>query len=393
MKTLLSAAFALTLLLAGATRTLASESTAAPEPIPAAIGKQFVDAINSANGSALNHLIDVDALSARVLRNLDLNALDQERYVVLLQSRFGLLGYSVAAQMAAQNARAALVRSAAIDTGHEFLVRITTRDAKDNLAHGYLQVQLDPQGRIVDWYDHSLALSMSGQLAFSAASMLTTGEIARMLFGDVDEAIATATGMKEFADLVTAGALGPAHEALLALPPALHERREFATLRATLARNVSITAYRDALADLARRHGDTDDLQLILVDHYLLADQPDRALQAVERAAQAIVDDEVMDANRCHALLELGRKAEALAACDRAIARDPKFETPHWTRVRIGLKTEDAPLAIESLLGVEDAQGKKLKAGWMRKNAAYAWLVTQPEFSAWAAGREDATPE
>ena len=78
---------------------------------------------------------------------------------------------------------------------------------------------------------------------------------------------------------------------------------------------------------------------------------------------------------------------------DRAIARDPKFETPHWTRVRIGLKTEDAPLAIESLLGVEDAQGKKLKAGWMRKNAAYAWLVTQPEFSAWAAGREDATPE
>lgn len=192
MKTLLSAAFALTLLLAGATRTLASESTAAPEPIPAAIGKQFVDAINSANGSALNHLIDVDALSARVLRNLDLNALDQERYVVLLQSRFGLLGYSVAAQMAAQNARAALVRSAAIDTGHEFLVRITTRDAKDNLAHGYLQVQLDPQGRIVDWYDHSLALSMSGQLAFSAASMLTTGEIARMLFGDVDEAIATA---------------------------------------------------------------------------------------------------------------------------------------------------------------------------------------------------------
>jgi hypothetical protein len=146
-------------------------------------------------------------------------------------------------------------------------------------------------------------------------------------------------------------------------------------------------AYREALAELARRHGEVDDLQFILIDHYLLSGQYELVLRAVDRAARIIGDDEVMDSNRCAALLGLGRKADALAACDRAIARDGKFETPRWTRVRLALETEDAPLAIESLNGVEKAWGSRLDPGKLAANKTYAWLTKQPEFAVWAAER------
>lgn len=174
---------------------------------------------------------------------------------------------------------------------------------------------------------------------------------------------------------------------LLEMPDSIRERREFATLRVALARSAGMEAYREALAELARGHGTDSDLQFILIDHYLLTGQNELALRAVDAAAEVVGDDEVMDSNRCAALLALGRKADALAACDRAIARDPAFETPRWTRVRLGLETRDAPLAIESLTGIEQVQGWRFDAARVAANETYAWLAQQPEFAAWAGER------
>lgn len=349
--------------------------------------QRLVAAINEADGPALNELIDVEALGARVLRNLDPNAADHTHYLAALRLQHATLGYSVAAQMKQQSAKAALMQPSPSRPGDGFLVRITTTDANDNQGHGYLQVELGEDGRIVDWYDHSLALSMSGQLAFSAASLLTPEQVAHMLFGKDIEAVETALVMQRLAFALTAGDLRQAHGLLLEMPESIQARREFATLRATMARSVGMAAYREALAELARRHGDADELQFILIDHYLLSGKHELALRAVDRAARLVGDDEVMDVNRCTALLGLGRKAEALAACDRSIARDPKFETPRWTRVRLAIETADAPLAIESLTGVEQAQGRRIDAARLAKNDYYAWLVQQPEFAAWAAER------
>lgn len=374
-----------------ATAALPKAALAEPSDQKTAAGtstaQRLVTAINDADGPALNELIDIDALGARVLRNIDLNAVDRTRYLAGLRTQHAMLGHSVAAQMRQQKAAAKLMPPSPSRAGSGFLVRITTTDPNGNQAHGYLQVELGDDGRIVDWYDHSLALSMSGQLAFSAAGMLTTGQVAQLLFGKAGDAVATATLMQRLAMASAAGDLRGAHGLLLQMPEPIQARREFATLRVAMARSVGMEAYGEALAELARRHGEVDDLQFILIDHYLLSGQHELALRAVDRAASVIGDDEVMDSSRCTALVALGRKVDALAACDRAIARDAKFETPRWTRVRLALETEDAPLAIESLNGVEEAWGNRFDPGKLVANKAYAWLTKQPEFAVWAAER------
>jgi len=373
-----------------------AESVAAKTPADASTGQRFVTAINAASGSELNALMDADGIAERVLGKLKLNGVEQALYVKRLSAEYGMLGYSVAAQMLAQRAKATLLRSSPEGDGGDgggFLARITTTDANNNVAFGYLQVSLDREGRIVDWYDHALASSMSGQLAFSAAKMLTPAQVAQMLLGKAGDAADLAVLMTAFANAVNSGDMPLAHALLLEMPESIKARREFATLRVNMARSVGMEAYGEALADLARRHGTADELQFILIDHYLLSGKFELALQAVNRAARVIGDDEVMDANRCHALIDLGRKTDALAACDRAIARDPTFELPRWSRVRLALKTQDAPLAIQSLTGVEQAQGgKKLNAGNLAKNSEYAWLATQPEFAEWGADRGASPP-
>lgn len=355
--------------------------------------ERFVAAINAGDGGALNELIDVDALGERVLRNLGLNVVDRTRYLAGLRMQHSMLGYSVAAQMAQQKAVAVLAKPALPGAGEEFLVRFTMTDANDNEAHGYFQVELGEDGRIVDWYDHSLAMSISGQLAFSAAGLLTTPQIAQLFFGkDVDVAD-TAVTMQRLALAINSANMRTAHDLLLQMPEPIKARREFATLKVTFARSIGMQEYRDALAELASRHGDADDLQFILIDHYFLTGRYDLGLGAVERAERIVGQDEVMDSTRCALLFKLERKAEALAACDRSIALNPRFETPRWTKVTLALATKDAPLAIASLTGVEEArQGERLDAKRLAANKSYAWLVAQPEWPAWASERGWAAP-
>lgn len=351
------------------------------------IGTQFAAAITAGDGAALNEMIDVGALGERVIAGLDANAADKLRYLASLRLQYASLGESVALQMSAQNAEAAFVRSLPRDEGSAFMVRITTRDALNNLAHGYLEVEINDAGDIVDWYDHTVALSLSRQLQFTASGTLTSAQFGRLLLGVTDESIQSTTSMRSFVTSLKVGDMAGAYGALIVMPESLQQRREHATLRASLSRYVGMDAYRSELAALADRHGDAPELQYVLIDHFLLTNQHEHALAAIDGAARAIGDDEVMEVNRCHVYFAQGRKTNAMAACDRAIALDPHFETPRWTLVRIGLESQDAALAVASLRGVEEATGEQLDAGRLGRNKVYAWLVEQPEWAPWAAER------
>jgi len=351
------------------------------------IGNRFAAAISAGDGAALNAMIDIGALSERVIDGLDASAVDKLRYVASLKLHYAHLGASVAAQMRVQRATAHFVRAMPRKQGAAFLVRIDSRDAGGNLAHGYLEVELNDEGRIVDWYDHATALSMSRQLRFTLGGTLSVTQVARLMFGAGDWSEEDAKAMVGLVATLQVGNLAQSYVVLKSLSAPMQARREVATLRVVLSRHAGMDAYREELAALAAHHRQDRELQLILIDHYLLTNDYEGALAAIDGAAQAIGNDQVMEANRCHVYLAQGRKDDAIAACDRAIRLDPTFDTPRWTRVRIGLETKDAALAIASLSGTEEASGSRLKAAGLARNDVYAWLIEQPEWAPWASAR------
>lgn len=363
---------------------LACITTAGAEASRVPTVDRFVAAINAGDADALGALLDAEALAARVIRGLVLDAKVRRDYLKVLGPQFSQYVRHYGAQLAAQKATAR--RMPAPGAGAA-LVRITTRDRSGNHAHNYLRLDTDDQGRIVDWYDHALAQPLSQQLVQQSRTVLSPAQAAQLYVGQAHATAEVAELLAEVAMRTAVGDFRSAHAKLLTMPQSVRQYRVFATLRVAMARHVSVDAYREALSALARHHGDDDDLQFILIDHYLLDRQFAQALGTIDRAARLLGNDEVMEANRCAALTELKRKTDAIAACDRAIALNTAFETPRWTRVRIGLLTEDAALAIASLTGVETAQAKRLDARQLAAMPYYAWLVKQPEWIAWAAER------
>lgn len=348
---------------------------------------RWVAAINKADVDALAGLIDPHDLAVRVLGALAQDAKDREFYLKTLSAQFASHGQRYGLQLKGQRATAAVVRTSAAHPGVPDLVRITTRDRRGNHAHTYLWLELNADGEIVDWYDHAYGQKLSAQLVLQALSVLSAVEAARLYFGEAAATAEVASILSDVAIRIAGSDPRAAHAELMKMPDSLHAHRAYATLRLALARHVDPEAYREALSALARHHGDADDLQFILIDHYLLGLEFTAALRTIDRAAQVLGNDEVMEANRCVALTEMKRKADAVAACDRAIALAPRFETPRWTRVRIGLLTEDAALALVSLTGVEVALGQPLDADELASLPYYAWLVQQPEWEPWAAER------
>lgn len=177
----------------------AATAHALEKPIGADTGKRFVAAINTADAAAFNDMLDADAIAAHVLGGIAPDALERTGFQNVLSSKYSMLGWSLSGQFTAGKARAKLVSA----TDGEALVRVTMGEPGD-LAHSYMRLKVGASGKIEDWYDYALAMSMSEQLRFSAASEIPFTTLVAMLFGRSDDA-ATVAKFKSFATHVVQG--------------------------------------------------------------------------------------------------------------------------------------------------------------------------------------------
>lgn len=319
-------------------------------------------------------MLDADAIAAHVLGGIAPDALERTGFQNVLSSKYSMLGWSLSGQFTAGKARAKLVSA----TDGEALVRVTMGEPGD-LAHSYMRLKVGASGKIEDWYDYALAMSMSEQLRFSAASEIPFTTLVAMLFGRSDDA-ATVAKFKSFAAHVIQGNPAAAYKTLQSMPDEVKAARAYATLSVVLSRQLGMDTYRETLNALVKAHGEDKELQFILIDHYFMAEQYEKMLAAIAAAEQELGADEVMSTQRCAALIGMQSYQDALVACDRALAIDPTFDTALWTRVRLGLTSKDAQLVVASLERVEEATGNPIDYDKLSQREAYAWVREQEPF-------------
>jgi tetratricopeptide (TPR) repeat protein len=349
--------------------------------------ERFAAALGAADADAINALIHVDALAARVLDGMPEDAPQRADYHARLRESAATLGQSIAAQLAAGGGVARVV--ARRPDGP--LVRITLRNGGRATGHNYYRLRLHDDGRVADWYDHALGMWTSDTLRFTSASLLSSGDLALLLFRD-REALQHAAAVRRVALHLQVGDQAGAYEALQSLPEDVLERRDVATMAYGLSRAIGVAAYRENLARVARLYGDDPQLQFALIDHYMLESKFDRMLAAVASIEREFGADEVVLNNRCAALVGLKRYAEALTACDAVLAIDPKDDTALWTRVRMALEQGDAAQVVAALRRVEDATGTTMDFESLGRREAYAGVRDAPEFKALVASRSEAQP-
>ena len=355
------------------------------QPNAAATGEAIAAALNKRDVEAIFRVMDVDAVTRLVVKDLGLN--DADRASV-----------SKGFPKALRNNLEIGVRTIEGTKGSAKFMRGGKREAKPfallrydlgDQGIDYVEYYLAPSGRVEDWYVHSLATLYSTSAALGLATIFKTDS---MLFGLLGTRMTTEADTRPFAELrarLQKQDFAGAHKALEAFPEGFRKTRQWALMRVTYGARIDDATHRAALSYLAQNFGQDPALQFMLIDHYIFEKQFDRSLAALAALERAIGGEDAATANlRGRILIPTRRYEDAAKACRRGMALEPDHQPAYWCLVEVGLEANNGKVTIEGLTAYEKAFQVEFDPARLAGIDAYKAISKTPEFAAWAKRRK-----
>jgi hypothetical protein len=370
----------ITLALAG----LALSLQALAQPNAAATGEALAAALNERDLEAVFALMDVEAVTRLVMKDLGLNASDREA----MRKAFprGLrnnLDISIKS-IDGTKGSAKFMRGGAREARPYALVRFDLGDQ----GIDYVEYYLTAAGKVEDWYVHSLATHYSTSARLSLATLFKTDSL---LFGLFGSRITSDADVKPFTELrvaLQAQDFAGAYRALERFPEGFRKTRLWAMMRVTYGGRVDDATHRASLRYLAQNFGGDADLQFVLIDHYLFEDQFDKALASIGALERAIGGEDGATANlRGSTLIGAKRFDEAAQACRRGMAIERDHKPAYWCLVSAGLANRNGKIAVEGLKAYEKAFSIEFDLDKLGELENYREIARTPEFAAWKKSR------
>jgi hypothetical protein len=295
-----------------------------------------------------------------------------------------------------ENGRMKIARGFMANIGEEVFVeqpgagkRTLLRKQGKNLGSGvdYLEFKLTADGCVFDWT--SMANGGAATDLMRQNILLTrddAGILARV-FG-IERVDA-----QQVKQLVALGsAIGRADQkaavqALDGMKSLARNSYELTMLRVTmLSRDPHADAYEQALADLAERFGDDHRTQFMLIDHYVLTRQFDRALAAIEHVQALVGKDEENELTRASILKMMGREDDAVIALRSMVQIAPERADTHGVLVA---NLADFGRHGEAVAAMEAATLRNVEFSEeiMSSEPVYASLLVSPEYAEFRAAR------
>jgi hypothetical protein len=350
----------------------------------AGTGEALAAALNKRDLEAVFGLMDVEAVSRLVMKDLGLSASDREAmrkgFPKGLRNNLDISMRSIEGTKGS----AKFLRSGVRDTKPYALVRYDLGDQ----GIDYVEYYLTPAGKVEDWYVHSLATLYSTSARLSLATLFRTDSMLFSLFGSK---LTTDADVKPFTDLrvkLQAQDFAGAYRALESFPEGFRKTRLWALMRVTYGGRIDDATHRAALRYLAQNFGQDADLQFMLIDHYLFEEQFDRALTSVNALERAIGGADAATANlRGSILIGAKRFNDAGQACRRGMALEPDHKPAYWCLVSVGIETRSGKIAVEGLKAYETAFSMEFDLDKLGALEAYREIARTPEFAAWKKSR------
>jgi hypothetical protein len=350
----------------------------------AGTGEALAAALNKRDLEAVFGLMDVEAVSRLVMKDLGLSASDREAmrkgFPKGLRNNLDISMRSIEGTKGS----AKFLRSGVRDTKPYALVRYDLGDQ----GIDYVEYYLTPAGKVEDWYVHSLATLYSTSARLSLATLFKTDSMLFSLFGSK---LTTDADVKPFTDLrvkLQAQDFAGAYRALESFPEGFRKTRLWALMRVTYGGRIDDATHRAALRYLAQNFGQDADLQFMLIDHYLFEEQFDRALTSVNALERAIGGADAATANlRGSILIGAKRFNDAGQACRRGMALEPDHKPAYWCLVSVGIETRSGKIAVEGLKAYETAFSMEFDLDKLGALEAYREIARTPEFAAWKKSR------
>ncbi|WP_374357488.1 tetratricopeptide repeat protein [Chitinimonas sp.] len=333
----------------------------------------------ASDANALAALMDTEKFQDRVLADLRLNTKFRNDVAKGLDAGmskgFSSMLKTVSAsgmQLVDQKAAPGLV-----------MLRMEGKTPGDGI--NYLEFELDQSGCIVDWSQLMSGSRFSALIRQVMASSIQDKTLLASLFGinEVDDAL-----LSKFKSLVTAMQSRELKKAVAMfdeLPPQLRNSFDFTIMRIGLLAQIDAQSpnYRKALEELARNHGGEARAQFMLIDHYFLTKQYDKALAAIAALQGKVGVDEENELLRGNILAEAGRGEEAVAAMRKVVALTPDRKQSYFFLLGAALVTQRYQDVVDTMDLINTRFQLSFPHKTLQADADYAGLLASQQYKAW----------
>jgi hypothetical protein len=371
-------------LAACAAALLLHSAAASARATPEQVGQQIAQAFNAQDADTLVQLIDLQALSREVMRDLGLST---EQAAKMQEGMRKSLRTNIEAGLrnfAQRQGVAKFIRPGKQAGKAYSLVRIEYQ-AGDG-GFDYVEYYVTPAGLVEDWYTHTRGSRASTAMRLAVSAMLDKGSMLATLFGVTAVDGQEVERFRTFSRHIAAGDLARAYQALDSLPEGYKRTKDWAMLRASIS-SYDETAYRSSLEHLAKHFGDDASVQFMLIDHYFYQERFDQAYKAVSAFETRVGEDGVTNFLKCSCLLGWKHYDEAVAACERAMAVESDFKSGYWGAITVGIESKNPRVTLAALSAYEQAFQVSFDPDVLARTDPYRAIAGTPEFAAWAKQR------
>ena len=345
-----------------------------------------IKALNNRSPVAFNRMIDTDLIIKKSLSDLQLDTKYKEAFSAGLKKGLGNIGQRFL-QMMPEEHWAKVIRVKQYQDHVLGLVRLDYADS----GWGYLDLWLakDSKGKvhIIDWYNYA-----SGELYTSSVKKVVVmtslnptlyGKMFDYVSGRADELKV----LNRYFATIQKKQYDQAYEIFKNMSVGLKKNRIFGIIAVSSA-NLSGNDdyYSDALANLAKYHGDDPTLAFLLIDHYFLTEDYEQAIRNLD-SFQGYIDtpDAALENLKAISWMKAGKNKLAIQHASNGIRIEPELEPNYWTLFSIYTSTGKYSQAVAIGKELEKRFNYDLGPASLEKVADYRAFAKSAAYRRWHA--------
>ncbi len=348
-------------------------------------GKRFSEAINQGEPEALLNLIDSDKMAENIAQLIsdDLNARDKQdiergikiaikdRFVPslinMVTSQSGEVVYRRMIRVAGEPRAVLLVDFG--DEGMNFLEIVSDRKS----------------GKIIDWYNYITGELVSHSVANAISLMLPEkSNFFTRLIGGVKPDKKVVDVFKKVARYNQVADYAKSFHALGELPEAIRNHRTILALRAGFAQFVSDEEYAKQLSLVDKLYGDQPDVFFLLLDHYYMTEQYDKAIVGLSGLKKRLGNDMALVELEGNLYFTKGDFTNAARLFNELVSERKDYEDGYWALMTVynSAKQFDKLLTVVAVLNEQfDAE---IGPDSFLEDEIYQAFIDSNEYKRWS---------
>lgn len=165
------------------------------------------------------------------------------------------------------------------------------------------------------------------------------------------------------------------------LPHSLQKEKIFLLMRVKAAPDVSEKEYAEALDAFRDACPGDACLDLLLIDHYVMKKEYDRALGCIDALDKAVGGDPYLNAMRANMYVEKQDFAKARECAQKAVAAEETLEPAYWSLIAACLGVKDFAETSRQLTAIHEKCGVEI--GDLTTTPEYAEFIKSPAYKEW----------